>query len=71
MRAGAGISLLPRRQLLGDELGLLVRPIGVEGMVFHWQAAVASDERRPFVRAALQLLQEQLQPADLTAPTSP
>nr|WP_256670131.1 LysR family transcriptional regulator [Pseudomonas sp. L-22-4S-12] len=70
VRAGAGISLLPRRQLLGDELGLLVRPIGVEGMVFHWQAAVASDERRPFVRAALQLLQEQLQPAELTAPTS-
>lgn len=71
VRAGLGISLLPRRQLQGNESNLLVRPVGAAGMAFRWQAAVASDERRPFVRAALQLLQEQLQqPACLTAPAA-
>lgn len=72
VRAGLGISLLPRRQLQGHESGLLVKPIGIRGMAFRWQAAVASDERRPFVQGALHLLQAQLyQPADLSAPAVP
>ena len=72
VRAGLGISLLPRRQLQGDESGLLVRPVGTSGMAFRWQAAVASDERRPFVQGALQLLQAQLyQPAGLTSAVPP
>lgn len=62
VRKGIGISLLPRRQLRGDESGLLVKPIGVNGMLFHWQAAIATDEQRAFVRTALQRLQIQLRP---------
>jgi len=64
VRAGAGLSLLPRRQLLGDESGLLVKQIGPRGMGFRWQAAVAGDERRPFIRGGLRLLQELLPPAN-------
>lgn len=60
VRAGAGLSLLPRRQLLGDEEGLLVKQIGPRGMGFRWQAAVVGDERRPFIRGGLRLLQELL-----------
>lgn len=71
VRAGLGISLLPRRQLQGDESGLLVRPVSASGMAFRWQAAVASDERRPFVQGALQLLQTLLgQPIALNAPAA-
>jgi LysR family transcriptional regulator, regulator for metE and metH len=63
VRAGLGISLMPRRLLQGDEEGLAVRPVGPAGMPFRWQAALACDERRAFVRSALQLLAEPLEPA--------
>jgi LysR family transcriptional regulator for metE and metH len=56
VRAGAGLSLLPRRLLNGDERGLRVLPIGAQGFHFHWYLAMARDESRAVVHEAAQLL---------------
>lgn len=58
VRLGAGMSLLPRRLLNGDEQGLLVRPIGEQGFHFNWHIAATNADTRPVVQVALQLLRE-------------
>ncbi|HLD64746.1 MAG TPA: LysR family transcriptional regulator [Pseudomonas sp.] len=64
VRAGCGISLLPRRLLDGDEQGLRVVPIGERGFRFEWQLALARDDSRAVVREALGMLREQLRAPD-------
>lgn len=58
VRAGAGMSLLPRRLLAGDEQGLRVLAIGEQGFRFHWYLATAREETRGVVREAAQWLAE-------------
>lgn len=58
VRAGSGMSLLPRRLLAGDEQGLHVLAIGEQGFHFDWYLATTGDETRHVVREAGQLLAE-------------
>jgi len=60
VRLGAGMSLLPRRLLKGDEQGLLVRPIGEQGFHFNWYLGTKRDDTRPAVQVAMTLLTEML-----------
>lgn len=60
VRAGMGLSLLPRRLLRGDEQGLVVRPIGEQGFPFTWHVAVAHGDTRPATQRAVHYLKEQL-----------
>ncbi|MDP3815568.1 LysR family transcriptional regulator [Pseudomonas sp.] len=57
VRAGVGVSLLPRRLLDGDEQGLKVLAIGEQGFHFNWYVAVDRGDQQGVLRQALQLLQ--------------
>lgn len=57
VRAGVGVSLLPRRLLDGAEQGLKVLPIGAQGFHFQWYAAANRDACHGVTLEALQLLQ--------------
>lgn len=62
VRAGVGMSLLPRKLLGHAEHGLQVRPIGAHGFHFEWHAAMVRSETRPMVKEALKLLREVREP---------
>jgi DNA-binding transcriptional LysR family regulator len=61
VEAGEGLTILPRR-LVNEALAsprLVARPIGPEGMRFHWYAGIAIDSPKPYLRDFVELLRQE------------
>lgn len=61
VEAGEGLTILPRR-LVREAVAspaLAARPIGPQGMHFHWYAATAADSPKPYLRDFVELLERE------------